>query len=160
MTLTVITPDLAADPTPQPSVARDSFATRLREVMEEKGLTQMQLAASIGVAQSRVSEWRAGKAMPQRRVAELLADQLQVNLEWLLAGTGSPTTPVVVCISVANRLRQLMRERGLTQNQIAQAAGVTQPAVSGWLNGSEPTATALLRLTDHLGIHPRDLIPA
>lgn len=58
--------------------------------------------------------------------------------------------------SFAHRLASAMSKRGLTQVVFAQSIGVTQGAVSGWLNGVvpkldklKPIATALQVPTDY-----------
>lgn len=44
----------------------------------------------------------------------------------------------------ANRLEQLMKERGLTQAEVGKIIGYSQRAISKWINGqSEPSATAV-----------------
>ena len=49
-------------------------------------------------------------------------------------------------------LRELRKERGLTQVQLAKMMSVTQGAVSGWEAGTAlPQASQLPRLADLLG---------
>lgn len=49
-------------------------------------------------------------------------------------------------------LRELRKERGLTQVQLAEMMSVTQGAVSGWESGTAlPQASQLPRLADLLG---------
>ena len=49
-------------------------------------------------------------------------------------------------------LRELRKERGLTQVQLAEMMSVTQGAVSGWESGTAlPQASQLSRLADLLG---------
>lgn len=39
----------------------------------------------------------------------------------------------------AKMLRQIMKERHLTQTELAKQIGVTRPSINGWLNGSVPS---------------------
>ena len=56
---------------------------------------------------------------------------------------------------VDNRLAQVIRERRLTQGEVARAVGVSQPCVSYWVRGKKQPATRhqdlLVRL---LGLDP------
>lgn len=72
-----------------PSAQLHGFPERLRKLMISRRLTQVVLATKLGVAQSRVSHWLNGKALPQPRSARALADALQVNVTWLLQGTAA-----------------------------------------------------------------------
>ncbi len=57
--------------------------------------------------------------------------------------------------------RRLMAERGLTQEQLAQQLGVTQPTVSDMLAGKhKPQPKTLGRLADALGVKVETLCPA
>ncbi|MCA9309803.1 MAG: helix-turn-helix transcriptional regulator [Phycisphaerales bacterium] len=56
----------------------EDFARRLREVMEERGLTQSELAGRIGVGQPAIANMLARNCRPQRRTVERLAAALEV----------------------------------------------------------------------------------
>lgn len=153
MSLTVFTPDLVAapaviDPTPAQAVSH----------LQAIGWTHRAAAQQLNITESylcRVLNGHLSSRRLLRAILELGALPQQRSDQPTHEGH---TTPPV---SFAARLTQLMRDRGLTQQQIAQAAGVTHVAVRRWLHmGAIPRGDYLLRLTDHLGIHPRDLIPA
>ena len=94
---------------------RLGFSHRLKEMMEERGLTQMQLATMTGVAQSRVSQWRNADAMPQPRVARSLADALGVMHEWLVNGTGpkEPKEASSFQLRTAAAIGKKLKEKGM-----------------------------------------------
>ena len=54
------------------------------------------------------------------------------------------------------RFDYLKAEEGLTQDSLAEAVGVTQPAVSHWLHGRRDpdTLEQCQKLADHLGVAP------
>ena len=56
------------------------FAVRLKQAMEEKGLTQASLAQQIGVGQPAISMMLNRHCRPQRRTVEKLADALGMKL--------------------------------------------------------------------------------
>ncbi len=60
----------------------------------------------------------------------------------------------------SGRVRSLMSERGVSQEQLAKAAGITQPAVSNILNRNcRPQRRTVARFAAALGVHPEELWP-
>lgn len=58
-------------------------------------------------------------------------------------------------------LRQLRRDKGLTQNQLAQRAGVAQGSLSQWETGAvQPRLPAAARLAKALGVTTDEIITA
>lgn len=53
----------------------------LRQLREKKGLTQKDLANSLGVDQSAVSLWKKGKTMPRADVAIRITQLLDCTLD-------------------------------------------------------------------------------
>ncbi len=72
-----------------PSVAKEveaeeaTFAERLRNTMDEKGVTQESLATAIGVGQSAIAMMLSRDCRPQRRTVLKLAEALKVQPEEL-----------------------------------------------------------------------------
>lgn len=56
----------------------------IRYEMAERGITQKELAALLGVSPSRVSEYMTGKAEPTLRVARLLNKKLDIDADFIL----------------------------------------------------------------------------
>ena len=56
-----------------------------------------------------------------------------------------------------DRLRRLRRERGLTQEELAQATGVSRSAVAQWESGRSGLANKLRRIAAALDVPVRDL---
>ena len=63
-----------------------TFAERLARLMEEKGITQSQLASEIGVGQPAISMMLSRDCRPQRRTVEKIARVLNVSGEELWPG--------------------------------------------------------------------------
>ncbi len=60
----------------------------------------------------------------------------------------------------ADRLRELMAIKCITQEELSRRAGCTQPAVSQMLGRKcRPQKKTILKLADALGVPPRDLWP-
>lgn len=58
----------------------------------------------------------------------------------------------------SERLRAQMSAKKITQLIMSEAVGVTQGAVSGWLNGAMPKMDKLLKIAEVLGVEPIELI--
>ena len=58
-----------------------------------------------------------------------------------------------------NKLAALLRERGMSQKELAEAACLTPAAVSRYVNGErKPRALTVAALADVLGVKPSDII--
>lgn len=81
----------------------DGFGTRLREAINDAGLTQMQLAEQIGVRPNLVSLWVQGKSLPSTPNLARLVPVLRADADWLLLGNARQERDDVV----ARKVRQL-----------------------------------------------------
>lgn len=64
-----------------------STGTLIRSLREERGLTQRQLAAALGVTDKAVSKWERGGGCPDIELLGALSDHLGTPVETLLVGT-------------------------------------------------------------------------
>ena len=55
--------------------------SKIRQLREEKGLTQQGLAGAVGVSQATVSDWETGKIKPELTKAVRLADLFHTTLD-------------------------------------------------------------------------------
>lgn len=60
-----------------------NFAKRLKQAMDEKQITQVELAAAIGKGKSSVSQYIAGKNIPKEDVQKKIAEFLGCTVEFL-----------------------------------------------------------------------------
>ncbi|MCQ4769416.1 helix-turn-helix domain-containing protein [Intestinimonas massiliensis] len=65
----------------------------IRTLREEKGLSQAQVAAILGVAQNTYSQYETGKIEWTAPVLLRLADYYQVSVDFLLDRTPNPKLP-------------------------------------------------------------------
>jgi len=65
------------------------FLDRLRELLEDRDISQAELARGLGVGVATVSEWFTRGRVPQGDVFLQLPALLQVNGHWLLTGEGT-----------------------------------------------------------------------
>lgn len=64
-----------------------STMERLREYMEERGLTQKQLAALLGVEQPTISDWINGKMTPTAKRLLVISKRTGLSVDELLKGS-------------------------------------------------------------------------
>ena len=69
---------------------RERFAGWLASTMHSRGLTQAQLARSVGVADTQVSRWRRGQVVPTVQYLQRLADTFGVERATLDRLVGYP----------------------------------------------------------------------
>lgn len=60
-----------------------SFAKRLKQVMDERQVTQAELAARIGKGKSSISQYLSGKNIPKEEVQKQIAEVLDCTLDFL-----------------------------------------------------------------------------
>ncbi len=59
-------------------------AERVRELMKEENLTQVELANKIGLKQNTISAWLLNKKEPSIRSLWLVADYFNVDIDYLV----------------------------------------------------------------------------
>lgn len=61
----------------------------VRRLRTERGLTQEQLAAMVGVNRSTITQWETGWSQPRMGAAQRLADALGVKISEIVGDVGS-----------------------------------------------------------------------
>lgn len=59
------------------------FAERLKELRDEKGLSQHQLAKDVGLTQSAIHLWELSKRVPNLDAVIVLAKYFNVSLDYI-----------------------------------------------------------------------------
>jgi len=148
---------------------RLSFATRVKTERERAGLSQTQLARICGLSGPMISCLERGKSAGSEKVLVSVARALGVRPEWLRSGSGKRDgdwSEELVAFSNAvrqpfpERLKQLRKDAGLSQRQLANFVGVSTTAVSSWETGSRefPAGNNLVRLAEALGLDPVEVM--
>ncbi len=58
-------------------------------------------------------------------------------------------------------LKMMLDKKGITQEQLAEAVGVSQPMISYFIRGyKDPSVAVLKRMADYLGVSMDDLVSA
>jgi transcriptional regulator with XRE-family HTH domain len=69
---------------------RTAFGNRLRSARQMRGVTADDIHYALGVSRNTLSYLENGKRDPSLDVVRRLAAHLNVNLDWLVNGTGHP----------------------------------------------------------------------
>lgn len=67
---------------------------RIRELREERGLKQGELATALGIRQNTLSTWETGRYEPDNDMLQKLAEYFDVTVDYILGRTVYRTTPV------------------------------------------------------------------
>ena len=148
---------------------KSTFSERVKRERELVGLSQTQLARICGLSGTMISCIERGKSAGSEKVLVSVARALGVNPEWLRSGSGKrerdcsgdlAAIPNAVHQPFPERLKQLRKEAGLSQRQLANFVGVSTSAVSCWETGTRevPAGNNLIRLAQALGLDPAEVI--
>jgi transcriptional regulator with XRE-family HTH domain len=84
----------AAASRPRPSTFNRALGARLRELREERGLSQRELGSRLGILQSKLSKYESGTHQPSLRTLVRMANLFAVSADYLLTGAGTPAPPL------------------------------------------------------------------
>ncbi len=62
----------------------EKFTERLKELRQEKGLSQIQLAKETGISKSAIGFWETGERVPNAQAVVVLAKYFGVTSDYLL----------------------------------------------------------------------------
>jgi transcriptional regulator with XRE-family HTH domain len=68
------------------------FQIKLKELRENMGISQYELAERLGVAQSTIGGWESGKREPNFKTIKIIADFFNVSVDYLLGRTDSKSS--------------------------------------------------------------------
>jgi transcriptional regulator with XRE-family HTH domain len=109
------------------------FSSRLKDVMDERGFSQSDLARLLEITPTGVWNWLHNGVQPRPEMAAKIAQALGVNVNWLMRGVGprNAETPAQATPSQAKTISDRISE--LAQH-IADANGVTADRVKIQVN--------------------------
>lgn len=96
-TTTLESPDIAAMGTkprqPKPGVRRGAIGQRLHDLRVARGLTQVELAAEVGISRAHIAKIETGGDPPGREVLHAIAQFFGVSMDFLQTGASLPPKP-------------------------------------------------------------------
>lgn len=113
----------------------NSIAERVISARKKQGLTQAELASMVGIKEPSVTQWETGKTSLSGNSLLKVAKALKVTPDFILYGEHSPQSESEGQHK-RERIRQRREELKLTQQQLAEAAGVSYQAVQQWESGA------------------------
>ncbi len=90
-------------------------ATRIRQLREERGWTQAELAKRLGITRSSVNAWEMGISVPSTQYIVELAEMFRVSTDYLLGVRQTATLDI----------------SGLTQEDVRLLYGIVEH-LRGW----------------------------
>ena len=103
---------------------------RLRELQRAEKLTQQELADIAEVSKRTIQNWEDGTSNIKPEKAEKLANFFGVSIAHLLGYEDNDFEK-----ANQNRLKELRKEKGLTQTDLAELLEVTKLTIHNWENG-------------------------
>ena len=85
------------------------FAKRLRDLRDEKNVSQEEVAKEVGITKSTLSKYELGKNEPGMMVAKRLADYFHVSFDWLV-GHSDEKQLVMAKKELANLFSKLLEK--------------------------------------------------
>lgn len=135
----------------------EKFHEKLKVLRKEKGLTQQEVADLVHVDRVRITNWENGKREPNFENLSMLACIFDVSIDFLLSEYSEISKERYLKFKRENmsifpqRLKELRKEKGYTQQQIADEIGVNRGSYSNWEKGKrEPNFETLLKLASIL----------
>ena len=85
---------------------RKAFGARVKQSRKDRKLTQKELAQRLGVHFQLLNKYESGQTLPQPENIVILADLLEISLDYLLTGK-APDNHNVVDLRLMERVRAL-----------------------------------------------------
>ena len=125
-----------------------NLSNRLKECIQEHGVTQSALAKATGIERSNISEFISEKHTPSYTNFIALLCYFNCSADYMLGLTDIHTEePLHQPPAFATRLRTLLKEQGLTQTAVIENLPVSASVLYKWLSGkSLPSTDTLIRL--------------
>ena len=122
------------------------LVSRIETLAKEKGLSLNRIERTVGLGNGTIKRWQTQSPRLDRLL--LVAQCLDVSLDYLVSGTGITAPMQPQCSDFPNLLRSLRRKMDLSQKQLAEAVGVSPGNISDWESGrAKPGYDALVKLT-------------
>ena len=114
---------------------------RLKKLRRAKKLTQKELAEETDIPYRTLQRWENGESQIKPEKAEKLANFFGVSIAHLLGYEDNDFEKQIRIdtlndiINQMNRLKELRKEKGLTQTDLAELLEVTKLTIHNWENG-------------------------
>lgn len=111
-----------------------SISERLKELREERGLRQTDVASALGMHEQNYARYEQGTRVPRIEQLVAIADFFGVSLDYLAGRIEDPRAPIADSF-FRTRLVERRRAMGLTQKQLAEKSGCSESSISRYETG-------------------------
>jgi len=115
---------------------------RIKALRKENNMTLRELSKKIGISVSFLSDIENGRSNPSLERLKDIAEGLGTTVSYLLGENDKTKT---LNNEFSKRLKKLRKEKGLTQEELAQALNITRSALSLYEIGKRDPDTETLR---------------
>ncbi|WP_226396023.1 LexA family transcriptional regulator [Haemophilus sp. Marseille-Q0026] len=113
----------------------NTFATRLKAVMNEKGVGIPELSKELGTTYEMVRRYVMGVAKPREKKLKLIADYLGVSPAWLEYGESSNLAVTTTQeVHLLDNVKFLMRKKGISLPLLAERTEIEESRLLELLN--------------------------
>ena len=130
-------------------VILSNLSENLKELMAERSINQVSLAAALGTGRTKLSDIMNGKNAPSYATFLLLIEFFHCSADFLLGLSEEPReeVPYNPVPPFGERIRALLRETGTSQYRFIRQTGLSWSVLHGWLTGtSAPSMDNLVRI--------------
>lgn len=129
------------------------FQDMLKYFRTKDGLSQIELAETLGIAPSTISMYEAGKREPDFETEEKIADFFNIDLDTLRGRS-------IENIEIGNRIKSARCIRDVTLDEIALKVGVAKSTIQRYEAGKieNPKIPVLHAIANALNVNPAWLI--
>lgn len=126
-----------------------AFGERLKELINENGLTVNNLSEEINVKPSNISHYLNKRSLPTLDVLVKLADFFSCSADYLLGREEYKPLSFASCPAFCGRLEFLRGYFGLNACEFYTKAGITKSRYYEWKNGArKPSVDNLIKIAD------------
>ena len=130
------------------------FSLRLKQLMDAEKLSVRKLSLQTKVDRSSITTYVQGSSVPRVDALARIADYFEINSDFLLGIDEESTYAYKTSCDYneiqnvfVTRLKELMKEKQLSQNKLAEKIKMQQASISKWLRGqTTPDIFALIDL--------------
>lgn len=87
----------------------NGIGERIRKLRKAQHLRQSDFGEMIGVSASYVSGLESGREIPTKKVKMLICEKMNINMEWLEAGTGDVAPIFLKLVQVGDKYVSIQR---------------------------------------------------
>lgn len=130
-----------------------NIGERLSELMNEKEISNKELANVLGVAIATVGYWKKGRNTMRLSQFIAIANYFNCSLDFL-SGRSETVIDFIPkkCPPFYEHLRSILKSKNITRYRITTDTKVKSSHFVDWKNGSDPQIHSLIELADYLDV--------